>query len=168
MRLAVVLVLVALSTPALADPDARPPTDAGPTVAPHGAPHHAIYVEGLGKAGVWGFGYDYLVRARFAIGAVGSFYQLGGDRYLVAAPYVGAYPVRGEHSSWFVHLGPQLLRRSTPSPVPEWSGMSTTSWSGEVSTGYEYRNHVLVRGYAMAALGARFAPGLGVSLGWSR
>lgn len=129
---------------------------------------HAFYVEALGKGGLWGVGYDYQLTHRFAAGAVASYYVLGGDQYLTFSPYVVAYPVRGEHHGWFVHAGPQVVHRATPSPVPEWNGMSTTSVSAELSSGYEYRRGVLVRIYAMGAIGDRFVPGVGVSLGWSR
>jgi len=45
--------------------------------------------------------------------------------------------------------------------------MSKTSVGAEVSTGYEYRNGILVRAYVMGAIGDRFVPWLGASLGWS-
>jgi len=131
-------------------------------------PQHAVYVDALGKGGLWGLGYDVRLRDRFVVGAVGSFYLLGGDRFTTLSPYVGAYPVRGARHSWFVHLGPQFVLRDTPSPVPEWDGMRSHAMTGEMSSGYEYRHHVLFRVYALAAIGARFAPGLGISLGWAR
>jgi len=131
-------------------------------------PRHAVYVDALGKGGLWGLGYDARLHDRFVIGAVASFYLLGGDRFTTLSPYVGAYPVHGQHHAWFVHLGPQLVVRETPSPVPEWNGMTATSVCGELSSGYEYRHHVLVRLYGMASFGARTVPGLGISLGWTR
>lgn len=128
---------------------------------------HAIYVEALGKGGLWGLGYDLQLSHHFAVGVVGSYYMLGGDRFTTLSPYVAAYPVRRGAHGWLVQLGPQLVHRNTPSPVPEWDGMSTTKWNGELSTGYEYRSGVLVRAYLMGAIGARFAPGVGLSLGWT-
>jgi hypothetical protein len=131
-------------------------------------PKHTLYVEALGKGGLWGAGYDYQLSKRFAAGAVGSFYMLGGDQFLTFSPYIAAYPaIHGAHR-WFVQLGPQIVHRSTPSPVKEWDGMSTTGVAGELSSGYEYRRGVLVRVYAMASYGVHFAPGIGISLGWSR
>ena len=159
-------VVLAISSPVNADP--QPAATATAAVAPTSEPRHALYVELLGKGGLWGAGYEYQLTRRFAVGTVASYYVLGGDRYLTVSPYVAAYPVmRGGHR-WFVHLGPQVVRRSTPSPVPEWDGMSSTAFGGELSSGYEYRRGVLVRVYAMAAVGDRFTPGIGVSLGWSR
>jgi hypothetical protein len=128
---------------------------------------HAIYGELFGKGGLWGAGYDYQPRRGLAAGLVGSYYVLGGDRYTTLAPYVAAYPFARGHHRWFVQVGPQLVRRHTPSPVPEWMGSSSTSWAGEASSGYEYRRGLLVRVYAMAAVGARFAPWLGASFGWT-
>jgi hypothetical protein len=130
-------------------------------------PRHAVYVDLLGKGGLYGVGYDLQLTHRFAVGAVASYYVLGGDHFSTASPYLAAYPWRHDRHSWFVQGGPQLVRRATPSPGPEWTGMSTTSFTAEVSTGYEYRHGVLVRAYVMASLGARFAPWLGVSVGWS-
>ena len=127
---------------------------------------HAVYAELFGKGGLWGFGYDAQLTRRVAIGAVASYYVLGGDRYTTLSPYVAAYPI-GERHRWFIQLGPQFVRRSTPSPVPEWDGMSENALGGELSSGYEYRNSVLVRIYAMAAVGDRFVPWLGASLGWT-
>ena len=87
-------------------------------------PRHAAYVEVLGKGGLWGLGYDFLLARRVAVGAVGSYYVLGGNRFTTVSPYLAGYPVRGAHHGWFVHGGPQIVRRTTPSPVPEWSGAS--------------------------------------------
>src|SRR3954463_5758597 len=88
-------------------------------------PRHVVSLEVLGKGGLWGLAYDYRINKHVAVGAVGSYYQLAGDHYFTLSPYVMAYPVRGEHSGWFAQIGPQLLQHTTPSPVPEWHGMST-------------------------------------------
>jgi len=130
-------------------------------------PRHAIYGELFGKGGLWGAGYDFQLTPRFAVGTVASYYVLAGDHYLTVAPYVAAYPLlRGRHR-WFLQAGPQIVRRATPSPVPEWDGMSTTAVGGELSSGYEFRSRVLVRAYGMASVGDRLAPWFGVSFGWS-
>lgn len=161
----------AVVAPALADPSVAEPATSvtKPAVATtaRSTPHHALYVDVLGKGGLWGLGYDYQLTHRFAVGAVASYYVLGGDQYLTFSPYVAAYPVRSGAHAWFAQIGPQVVHRATPSPVPEWNGMSTTSLSAELSTGYEYRRGILARIYVMGAVGDRFAPGLGVSLGWS-
>ncbi|MBS1122671.1 MAG: hypothetical protein H6Q90_4899 [Deltaproteobacteria bacterium] len=131
-------------------------------------PRHAVYVDMLGKGGLWGLGYEYEATPRLAFGAVGSYYFAGGDHHLSLSPYVAAYPLVRGHHRLFVQLGPQVVRRVTPSPVPEWGGMTTTRVGAELSSGYEYRNHVLVRVYGMASVGEHASPWLGVSLGWMR
>lgn len=165
-RLLVVIALaVSVGRVAKADPAPTVVAQARPAVS---EPRHAVFVELLGKGGLWGAGYEYTFARRFAVGGVASYYVLGGDRYLTFSPYLAADPViRGAHR-WFFHLGPQVVRRSTPSPVPEWDGMASTAFAGELSTGYEYRNGLLLRVYAMAAVGDRVTPGVGISLGWSR
>lgn len=130
-------------------------------------PRHVAYGELLGKGGLWGAGYEYAVTPRLSLGAVGSYYVLHGDRFATLSPYLQLYLAGEHHHRWFVQAGPQLVRRSTPSPVPEWQGMATTAWDGELSTGYEYRDTIVIRAYAMAAVGAHVAPWLGTSIGWS-
>lgn len=149
----VLLAIALLATPAFADPEA--PAD------------HAIYVDVLGKAGLWGVGYDWQPRRRWAIGAAASYYSFDGDRVTTLAPYLAGYPIaRGRHRG-FVQLGPSLVRRTTPSPVPDWDGMTTTRVGAALCAGYEYRNGVLVRVYAMASQGEHLVPWLGASLGWT-
>jgi len=129
---------------------------------------HAAYIDVLGKAGLWGLGYDYELVPRFAVGAVGSYYVLGGDRYTTLAPYATVYPVGHDHLRALVQLGPQFVRHVTPSPVPEWDGMTSTRGGAALCGGVEYRRGVLVRVYGMLSVGEHVAPWLGVSVGWSR
>lgn len=98
---------------------------------------HALYLELLGKGGLWGVGWDVRLGARLGVGAAASFYVLDGQRVLSLSPYLAAVPFGGRRHRWFVHAGPQLVRVSTPSPVPEWPGTSTTGVGAEVSSGYE-------------------------------
>lgn len=127
---------------------------------------HAIYLDVLGKAGLWGIGYDWRHRW-FAIGAAASYYSFDGDRILTLAPYVAAYPLGSGRHRGFVQLGPTVSRRTTPSPVPQWDGMTTTELDGALSAGYEYRNHILFRAYGMAIKGDHLLPWLGASIGWT-
>ena len=128
---------------------------------------HGVYVDAFGKGGLWGLGYDWRSSERIALGLVGSYYLVGGDKYTTLSPYLAIYPLVGVRHAWLVHLGPQLIRRTVSSPGPEWSGMTTTAFDAEISSGWEYRNHVLLRVYGMAAIADRVVPGLGVSLGWT-
>jgi hypothetical protein len=156
------------SAGAIADADARHALDASTgVIADADAARHAIYIDVLGKAGLWGAGYDWQFRHRFAVGAAASYYSFDGDHVTTLAPYVAAYPLERGHHRGFVQLGPTAVRRTTPSPVPEWSGMTTTRIDAELCAGYEYRNRVLVRVYAMASEGDHLAPWLGASFGWT-
>src|SRR5678816_4335597 len=105
----VFLALAALVTTASADPAPRDSSDTGDAPAPH-ARRHAIYVELLGRAGLWGIGYDFQPRRWLAIGAAASYYALDGDRFSTIAPYAALYPVsHGGHAA-FVQLGHRRRR----------------------------------------------------------
>lgn len=129
---------------------------------------HALYVEALGKGGVYGIGYDLQLRGWLGVGAVASVVPLDGQRVYSLTPYVSVYPVgRGRHR-WFVDAGAQLNRLVTPSPVPEWDGESETGIGGEISTGYEYRGPMFVRAYGMGVVGKNgVAPWFGLSIGFT-
>jgi hypothetical protein len=162
-RVLLAIVLLAFTSSASADPDlhaarARRAADPAP---------HALYVDVLGKAGLWGIGYDWQFRRRFAVGAAASYDSFDGDRITTLAPYVAAYPIERGHHRGFLQLGPSLSRRTTPSPVPEWSGMTTSRIGAELCAGYEYRNRFLFRAYAMASQGDHLVPWLGGSFGWT-
>ncbi|MCE9577160.1 MAG: hypothetical protein K8W52_28690 [Deltaproteobacteria bacterium] len=156
------LAVLSVSVGASADPGVAIHAAAARAPSLH---RHSIYLEALGKGGVWGLGYDYRLTPRLAIGAVGSYLGLDGQRLLTFAPYVSLAPIGLRHR-WFIDVGPQLVDVATPSPVPEWSGTHSTGIGGEVSSGYEYRGRVVVRVYAMAvAGGSGIAPWFGTSLG---
>lgn len=163
-RLAIVAALV---TSCLLGTDAR----AEPTVVRKSAQRrrpHAVYLELLGKGGLWGVGYDLQLGGRFGVGGTVSYTVLDDQRLFTVSPYLAAYPLGGRRHRWFVHAGPQLVHLSTPSPVPEWSGTSSTGVGVEVSTGYEYRARLLVRTFVMGVAGqGGVAPWLGVSIGWA-
>jgi hypothetical protein len=143
---------------------------AEPSITASSAPprRNALYVELLGKGGTWGLGYSHQFHRRFAVGAVGSYSVLDGQRMLTLSPSVTAYPLGVHHHRWFVDVGPQLVHLSTPSPVPEWMGTSETGIGAQLSTGYEYRGPVFARLFVMGVVGkSGVAPWLGVDLGWA-
>lgn len=141
---------------------AEPPSVSAP------ARRHAVYVEVLGKGGMWGLGWDYQRSRWLGVGLAASFYVLDDQQILSASPYLAAHPLGRARHRWFVHAGPQLVRVATPSPVPEWSGTATTGLGAELSTGYEYRHRILLRISAMAAVGdGGVVPWIGGSLGWT-
>ena len=134
-------------------------------------PSHLVYASLLGKGGLWALGYEYrFAGVPLAVGGAASASQLDGQRVLSFSPYV-SYTVleRGRHA-WFVDGGPQLVHVATPSPVPEWSGTSSTGVGAQVSSGWAHRTDRgwLVRTYALVVAGkGGVAPWLGVDLGWS-
>jgi hypothetical protein len=129
---------------------------------------HAVYLELLGKNGLWGVGYDGQWTPWLAVGISGSYSITDDTRISSLSPYVSLFPWRRGHHRWFVHAGPQLVRTTVPSPVPEWDGDRSTGFGAELCSGYEYRNHVLVRIYAMGAVGSGGAtPWVGATFGWT-
>jgi endonuclease/exonuclease/phosphatase family metal-dependent hydrolase len=135
---AIVALVIAVLSGTSASSSAAPRQDEQAAAPEVSTRDHLVYVELLGKGGLWGTGYEW--RHRFLVaGGVAAFYELGGDRYTTLSPYLGVRPLASEHVAWFVHLGPQLVHRATPSPGPEWNGMSTTGYALEASTGVEYR-----------------------------
>ncbi len=127
---------------------------------------HSIYVEALGKGGLWGLGYGYQLTKRLALGAVASMWMFDGQRVYSASPFLTVYPAGTERHRLFVDVGPQLVRVFTPAPVPELMDTSSTGIGGQVSIGYERRGPLLVRVYAMGVAGENgVAPWLGVDMG---
>lgn len=163
-------VVVLLTSPALAASlparaDSAAPSDPR---SPQRVHRHALYVDALGRGGLWGLGYDYQLTGRFAVGATGSFHSLDAQRVWNVSPYLSFYPASSNsgHHRWLLQAGPQFLRTSTASPVPEWDGMSAYKLSAVAATGYEYRSRFLFRAYGMAAIGAGgVTPWVGFSLG---
>jgi hypothetical protein len=128
----------------------------------------AVYVELLGKGGLWGVGADYRFDEHWRAGAVVSATRLDDETLTSVTPYVaGSFLVRGHHS-WYLDAGPHVAHLSMPSPVPEWHGMSSTGVGLDVSTGYEFRDKLVVRVFGMATIGdGGVAPWLGASFGWT-
>lgn len=126
----------------------------------------AIYLELLGKGGLWGVGADYQITDRVRVGAVASVSRLDGETLTSVTPYAALSAYVHGHHAWYVDAGPHLAYLSMPSPVPEWHGMSSTGLGLDVSTGYEYRSRIVVRVFGMAAIGTGgVAPWFGTSLG---
>ncbi|NVB76920.1 MAG: hypothetical protein HOV81_00865 [Kofleriaceae bacterium] len=165
MRAAAVVVCVALAAPVNAQP-AR--DDGGEPAAKVEDRPNAIYVEALGKGGVWGVGYERHLAKWLGLGGVASFTMLDGQRMYSLTPYVLVYPLRSGSHGMFVDGGANLIRIDTPSPVPEWDGMSESGIGAELSAGYEYRGKLLFRFYVQAVAGkSGVAPWGGASIGWT-
>lgn len=165
---ALVVVGVAGEGRGLADPPSGAPASSTVASAPSRTSAHAIYVELLGKGGLWGLGYDYQFHPRVGVGAAGSYYVLDGQRVLDFSPYLVGYVLGTHRHRWFLQGGPQFSYVQTPSPVPEWPGSSTTGVGAELCSGYEYRHGFLLRLFGMVTVGkGGTAPWMGISLGWS-
>jgi hypothetical protein len=144
-----------------------PGAGASPAAAKPARPH-VVYAELLGKGGLFGLGYERRLGRWLAAGAAISAYALEGQRIASASPYLAGHPLeRGRHGL-FLHAGPQLVRVSTPSPVPEWDGQASTRLGLQLSAGYEHRRErALFRAFALATLdGARLVPWIGLLAGW--
>jgi hypothetical protein len=129
---------------------------------------NGIYVEAFGKGGLWGLGYDHRLGRRISIGAVGSGQSFEGERYVSLSPYLGLYLARYGRSAWFTDVGAQIAHVWSASPVPEWSGESSTGVGGILSTGYEFRGRILVRLFVHGVFGKGGAlPWAGAGFGWA-
>ena len=162
------IVVAALSLASSRIASGEPPPES-PPASPPTAPsrlRHTLYVEFLGKGGLWGLGYSYQLTPRLALGVVASLSAFDNQRMWSASPSVTVYPLGTRRHRAFLDLGPQLVHVSTPSPVPEWMGTSSTGIGGQLSAGYEHRGRVLVRAFGMGVVGkGGIAPWAGVDMG---
>lgn len=126
-----------------------------------------VYTELLGKGGLWGLGYDHPLVHRLDLGAVASYVVLDGQHVWTFAPYARFAVAGSDRNRFYLDFGPQLVRVSTPSPVPEWMGTSSSGIGTQLSAGYEHRGRAVLRVFAMASVGrGGAAPWLGVDVGW--
>lgn len=127
---------------------------------------YALYIEILGKGGVWGVGGDVQLGKRWAIGSTGSFQRWGTQTVLSVSPYVAGYLFPEKRHRLFFQAGPQWVYLSTGSLVPEWKGSRASGLGAQLSTGYEYRNIFLFRFFAMGSIGRQgVAPWMGFDIG---
>ncbi len=127
---------------------------------------YALYLEILGKGGVWGVGGDLQLGERWAIGTTGSFQSWGTQTVLSVSPYVTRYLFPERRHRPFFQAGPQWVYLSTSSLVPEWKGSRASGLGIQLSAGYEYRNIFLFRFFAMGSIGRQgVAPWMGFDIG---
>lgn len=130
------------------------------------AQKHTVYVELLGRGGLYGVGYDVQLTPRLSVGATASAYPLHGQTIATLAPYVGWHVVRGRRHAWFAHAGPQLAVVSIRSPVATWDPEPRAGVAAQLTSGWEYRGRVVVRTFATVTAGkGGVAPWAGVSVG---
>ena len=138
------------------------PADADP------GSHGVVFTEILGKGGLWGVGYDHPLARRLEVGAVASYLVLDGQHISTLAPYARLAIAGRDRNRFYLDYGPQLVRGSTPSPVPEWMGTTSSGIGTQLSAGYEHRGRAVLRVFAMGTIGrGGAAPWLGADLGWS-
>lgn len=162
VRCAALVVLLGVSIPSRASAE---PASAEPA---HAERAHSVYAELFGKAGLWGLGFDRRISRRITLGAVGSVYGHDGQRYFALSPYLGFYLVQRSRHAWFADAGPLFVHSWASSPIPEWSGDSSTGVGAEVASGYEYRGELLVRFFVQAVIGkGGVLPWAGLGVGWA-
>lgn len=126
----------------------------------------AIYAELLGKTFLWGVGCDVNITSWLGIGASFSYYRIVDWQLGLVAPYLSFYPVGNQKHSLLIQAGPEIAFASEGG-FWIWDDYKDSSYVyGQVSVGYEYRNHFLVRpalSFFFNQYG--FIPWVGVSLG---
>jgi hypothetical protein len=131
------------------------------------ASRHLVYVELLGKAGAYGVGYEYTVMPWLAFGAAGSYAVLGDQHITTGAPYVHATLLGHASHRLFGELGAIVAHSHVPSPVSDWTGMTSTGTAGFASLGYEHAGkRVVVRASGSVVAGdGGLGPMVGLSIG---
>ena len=131
-------------------------------------PSNAVYVEALGRGGLWGVGYDHRFLDRLLGGIVAGGGSFADERYVSLSPYLGIHIARYGRSAWYADGGPQFAHVWADSTIPEWEGMSTSGVGAIFSTGYEFRSRVLFRLFVQAALGkGGVLPWAGADIGFT-
>ena len=127
---------------------------------------HAVYIELLGKGGLYGIGYDVQLSSGFGLGITGSAYIVDDQRVLTLSPYLSVHLIAGRRHRWFAHLGPRLSSVALQSNVPQWTPPTKTGAGAQLATGWEYRNRILVRTFVVGVAGrGGIAPWAGTSIG---
>lgn len=159
MRGFVVVAVLVLSTAARADDGvhatAEPPSK------------HLVYVELLGKGGLYGVGYEYAISSWLGFGGAASYSDIRDEQVVTVSPYLHFTMLGGARHALFSEIGGILAHARVPSPVMNWDGVSDTGGGGYLSLGWEYRRrHVVLRtsGSIVAGEGG-VAPMVGFAIG---
>ena len=128
---------------------------------------HLVYVEGLGKGGLYGVGYEHAITQRLSLGVAGSFALLSDQRVTTIAPYVHGTIAGGARHALFTEVGAVLAHSHLPSPVEGWDGMSESGGGGFASLGWEYsRRHLVLRASGALVVGeGGIGPMIGFAIG---
>lgn len=139
------------------------------SVEPEAEAPNTVYVEILGKAGVYGIGYERQITERLSLGAAASYAVVRDQQIATVAPYVHAR-LLGRTNQLFTEVGAVFVHTRIPSPVPEWDGMNDSGGGGFASLGWQHSwKRVLVRASGSLLVGeGRATPWLGVAIGAKR
>jgi hypothetical protein len=156
MRGAIVVFVLAASVPGHAE-------DRGEADASR---KHLVYVELLGKGGLYGVGYEHAIADWLGLGGAGSYSVLRDQQVLTLSPYLHV-TITGARHALFSEVGAIFAHTHVPSPVMGWDGISDSGGGGYASLGWEYRRrHLVLRtsGAIVAGEGG-VAPMLGFAIG---
>jgi hypothetical protein len=128
---------------------------------------HLVYVELLGKGGLYGVGYEYAIAPWLGFGGAASYVEMRDQQLVTVSPYLHVTAFAGQRHALFSEVGGILAHSRVPSPVMNWDGVSDTGSGGFVSLGWEYRRrHVVLRTSGALVVGeGGFAPMLGFAIG---
>jgi hypothetical protein len=128
---------------------------------------HLVYVEALGKGGLYGVGYERALLPWLSLGGAGSWSALRGQHVTTLAPYAHATVLGRGHHALFGELGAIVARSSIASPVMDWDGLTTWGGGGFANLGYEHASrHVVLRASAGVVVGRGGAqPMVGFAIG---
>jgi hypothetical protein len=131
------------------------------------ASRHLVYVELLGKGGLYGVGYEYAIAPWLGFGGAASFAQVRGEQTFTVSPYLHLTALASGRHALFGEVGAILAHARVPSPVMGWDGASDTGGGGFAALGWEYRRrHVVLRTSAAIVAGeGGVAPMLGFAIG---
>lgn len=163
MRLLLVAIGIAIPLGAAADDSVTETAPVG------GSPQkHLVYVEALGKGGIYGVGFERAITPRLALGVVASYSRIRGQDFATGAPYLHATLLRRGRNALFGELGAVLTHSRIISPVMSWDGASDTGGGGVAGLGWERTTRrVIVRaqGSILAGEGG-VAPWAGIAIGF--
>jgi hypothetical protein len=127
---------------------------------------HLVYGEVLGKAGLYGVGYEHTLNGRLSLGAAASYAMINDQQVATIAPYLHVR-ILGHRNRLFGEVGGVLARSHLPSPVMGWDGMTESGIGALTSIGWERRTeHLVLRVSASVVLGTGgIAPMLGFMIG---
>ena len=141
--------------------------DDGVRAAAEPASKHLVYVELLGKGGLYGLGYEYAIAPWLGFGGAASYAEIRDEQLFTVSPYLHFNVLRGKRHALTSEVGAILAHSRVPSPVMNWDGVSDTGSGGFVSIGWQYqRRHLVLRTSAAVVAGeGGVAPMLGFAIG---